>query len=268
MSSDIEHHRIDELDIAVLRRGGENVGRPPLVFLHGLGDSSIITFERIATHPALADYPTVLIDLPGFGHSTAPDSWPATMEHHAEAIAILLERLGLERSPIVGHSMGGSLALMVATRRPGNVSRLILAEPLLKREHSELAASLAKRNEQDFVSRGFDMLLRATRRQAARGDKAAQGFLVPLQHASPAIMHRSAASLLADRSPSFLSLLETLPMGKTLLIGARTDVDPGVIPPGVFLLRIPEAGHSMMSENPDAFASAIACALQAAEESM
>jgi pimeloyl-ACP methyl ester carboxylesterase len=266
MPPGIEHHRIDELDVAVLRRNPGSGNRPPLIFLHGLGDSSIITFDRIATQPALARYPTLLIDLPGFGHSTAPDSWPATMEHHADVVAILLEQLNLDHSPIVGHSMGGSLALMVAARRPRNVSRLILAEPLLKREHSELAASLARRSEQDFVSRGFDMLLRATRRQAARGDKAAQGFLIPLQHANPVIMHRSASSLLADRTPPFLSLLEMLPMDKTLLLGARTNVEPSPVPPGVSLLRIPDAGHSMMSENPDGFAHAIARALQNPEE--
>lgn len=255
----IHRFETDDLSLAWARIGDDIPS--PLVFLHGLGDSAIITFERIARHPALEGRGAILVDLPGFGFGAAPDDWPGTIEDHAEAVSALLDALGLSRVTLVGHSMGASLAIVVAAMRPERVERMVLAEPLLVREHSELAKAIAKRREGDFVERGYGMLVLATSRQARRGDAAAQGFLEPLQRANPVILHRSAVSLLADRSPSFLEALGSLAMPRVLLVGERTGVDLSIVPPEVPIIRIPEAGHSMMSENPDAFARAIAASL-------
>jgi pimeloyl-ACP methyl ester carboxylesterase len=253
--------RIDYLDINDLRIAGHWTSErspAPLVFLHGLGDSSIMTFFRIATHPALASMPALLIDLPGFGHSDAPADWPATIEHHAAAVASVLDALGITGAPISGHSMGGSTALVLAASRPDLVSRLVLAEPLLRREQSSLAIAIANRSERVFIDRGYEMLRVATRRQAARGERAAIAFREPLEHADPGILHRSAVSLLADRTPSFEEALRSLRIPRTVIAGERTPIVPDLLPDDVPLVRITGAGHSMMSENPDDYASAIA----------
>lgn len=257
---DLRYLTLNDLTVAWAWLG--EAATSPLIFLHGLGDSAIVTFRSIASHPALAGIPALLIDLPGFGYSTAPDDWPSTTEQQMDVVINVLDTLGLSNAPIVGHSMGGSVAIQVATRRPDLVSRLILAEPLLHPEQSTLGRTIAKRTEADFVSRGFAMLQLATHRQAARGEQAAVGFQEPLSRANPTIMHRSAASLLQTRSPTFGELLDALPMPRTLLVGARTsvttwDLGSREIP----IVRIPDAGHSMMSENPDAFTHAIAAAL-------
>lgn len=256
MSLSINRLQLDDVSVAWSRVG--QASPYPLLFLHGLGDSALMTFERIARHPALARREAILVDLPGFGHSTAPDDWSGTIEAHASAVLALIETLDLAPLTVVGHSMGASLAIIVATLQPQRIHGLVLAEPLLKREHSELARMIAKRHEAQFVERGYEMLLLATSRQAQRGDKAATAFLEPLQRAIPAILHRGAVSLLADRSPSFLEALGSLQMPRTLLVGERTDVDLSIVPADVPIVRIPNAGHSMMSENPKGFAWAVA----------
>lgn len=234
----------------------------PLVFLHGLGDSAIITFRPIAMHFALADTPALLIDLPGFGYSSAPDDWTSSVEEQTEVVIQLLDTVGVVDAPIMGHSMGGSITIQLATRRPDLVSSLILAEPLLQPDQSVLGRTIAKRTESDFVSRGYAMLQLATRRQAARGERAAVSFQEPLGRANPAIMHRAASSLLQQRSPSFGDQLEALAIPTTVLVGEMTNVDLGdLIVRDVRIVRIPDAGHSMMSKNPDGFARAIAAAL-------
>lgn len=256
----IEHATIDDCRIAFERIG--DTGSSPIVFLHGLGDSALITFRRFATDPALGGCPALLVDLPGFGYSTAPENWPSTTEAQAAIVAAMLDELGIGAAPVVAHSMGGSIAILLAAGRPNRVSRLVTAEPLLRPEQSELGIMIAKRNTITFVERGYDMLRLATRRQAARGDKAAQGFLQPLELADPAIMHRSATSLVQERSPSFQQLLERLTIPRTVLIGERTAADTTDIEEaGVRVMRIPDAGHAMMHENPRAFATAIARAL-------
>lgn len=229
----------------------------PLVFLHGLGDSSIMSMWPIARELALEGASSVLIDLPGFGYSDVIDAWTASMEDHANVIARAFEALDLYNVTIVGHSMGGSLALMLASRIQNRVSSLLLAEPLLVREQSILARAIAKRSEEDFVVRGHAMLIRATRRQAARGERGAQGFLDPLMRANPRVLHRSAVSLLADRTPTFEDLLRDSPVPRALLIGARTEADLSVVPDDVPVCTIPDAGHAMMHENPRAFVDEI-----------
>lgn len=254
----IRHTSINGLEIAFAWQGHRD-RRTPLLFLHGLGDSSIMSFARIAACPALAARGSLLIDLPGFGYSPVHDDWPATIESCADIVAAVCTELSLSRVAIVGHSMGGSVAIEVATRAPELVSQLILAEPLLRPGQSTLAASIAKRTEDAFAERGLEMLRLATRRQANRGNVAAQSFQEPLSRAQPRIMHRCAASLLAHRSPSFYELLASLKIPCTLLVGERTDVALDVhAMEDVTVAMIPDAGHSMMSENPGAFVEAIA----------
>lgn len=255
MTLDIHNLQIDDVSLAWAWVGERSPA--PLLFLHGLGDSSLMTFEKIARHSALNNRSAILVDLPGFGYSTAPAGWRGTIDAHASAVIALLDELEVADVTIVGHSMGASLALTIASLQPHRVQALVLAEPLLVREHSELGKAIAKRRESDFVARGYEMLLLATKRQANRGDKAAQGFLEPLECANPAILHRTAVSLLAERSPSFLETLGDLAMPRTLLVGERTDVDLTIVPDDVLVVRIADAGHSMMSENPDAFARAV-----------
>ncbi len=85
---------------------------PPVVFLHGYGANR---FHWTPWLPCLsADYECLTIDLPGFGEAPAPahgDYSPAGM---ATAVADWIEHLDLDDCTIVGHSMGGGIALLVA----------------------------------------------------------------------------------------------------------------------------------------------------------
>jgi pimeloyl-ACP methyl ester carboxylesterase len=84
----------------------------PIVFLHGYGANRSHWTPWL---PALARrYECLTVDLPGFGEAPAPadgDYSPAGM---AEAVVDWIEQLDLEGCTIVGHSMGGGIALLVA----------------------------------------------------------------------------------------------------------------------------------------------------------
>ena len=95
---------------------------PVVVFLHGLGGS------RTAWDPQLADlgrhFRCVAWDLPGYGRSRPLPrlTFPAI----ADAVARLLDELGVERAHLVGESFGGMHALHTALRHPQRVDRLVL----------------------------------------------------------------------------------------------------------------------------------------------
>ncbi len=95
-----------------------------VLFLHGLGGSRIAWEPQIK---ALSDrWRCVAWDMPGYGAS--PPISPLTFEAIADAIAELLDRLGVESAHLCGLSFGGHHALHTALRHPNRVKSLVLAD--------------------------------------------------------------------------------------------------------------------------------------------
>jgi pimeloyl-ACP methyl ester carboxylesterase len=101
---------------------------PPLVFVHGLGGSSL-NFTAIGL--LLADAGRgVAMDLPGFGH-TPPRDTPAGITEHAALVESFLDDRYDEPVHLFGNSMGGAIAVHLAARRPDLVRTLTLVSPAL-----------------------------------------------------------------------------------------------------------------------------------------
>jgi 3-oxoadipate enol-lactonase len=99
-------------------------GAPPLLALHGLGEGAA-DWDGVA--PAFARHWRVYApDLRGHGASDRPGSY--SVELMAADVLGFADALGLDRVDLVGHSMGGLVALLLAQERPGLVSRLILED--------------------------------------------------------------------------------------------------------------------------------------------
>jgi pimeloyl-ACP methyl ester carboxylesterase len=83
--------------------------------------------------------------LPGFGQSEKPppSRFPYGIDAFAEAIADLYAGLELGRSALVGHGLGGAVALTLAARHPELVSHLVLISPLSYAERPRLENRLA-----------------------------------------------------------------------------------------------------------------------------
>src|SRR3954470_7453864 len=92
-----------------------------LVLLHGLlDDSEGWTALAMDTHR-----PCLALDLPGFGGSDLP-RWPR-ISSYAEDVAAGLNKLGIDACTLVGHSLGGAVATVVAERHEGIHSLVLLA---------------------------------------------------------------------------------------------------------------------------------------------
>ncbi len=102
---------------------------PPIVLIHGLG-AQLRNFSY-GVADALADrYRVILVDRPGSGYSVPTGEQPGILGQSA-IIASLIDKLALDRPPLlVGHSLGGAVALGVATHHPGSVAGLALLAPM------------------------------------------------------------------------------------------------------------------------------------------
>lgn len=99
---------------------------PPLVLLHGIG-SSVEDWEfQIPFFSAFCR--VIAPDLRGFGHS--PKARDYSISAFSSDIWALLGRLGIRRFNMIGHSMGGAVALQMAVEQPQRVERLVLADTL------------------------------------------------------------------------------------------------------------------------------------------
>lgn len=240
---------------------GIQASGPAIVVLHGLGSSSR-EFRYLADHPTLRDRKMIAVDALGFGDSDRPADWPYTIEAHADIIASVIRQVTTPPVALVGHSMGGSIAIALTSRHPDIVERLIVAEPNLDPGVGTLSSHISRQSETRFVARGYQALVYQTEREAARGDAVAARFLVTLRQASPVALYRSAASLLADRTPTLREQFEGFRLPRAILWGALTPpLAPPLLDAAIRHLTVADAGHVMMIENPDGFAQAVADAV-------
>lgn len=167
---------------------GRLVGRPVIVALHG-GPG----FDHGYLKPALAPLSqwaqVVFLDLRGQGRSQKADAATVTLDTMADDVAGFCAALGIERPIVLGHSVGGHVALTLALRHPDKVAGLVLANAAAR---FDLGTSLALLEQRAG---------RAARDSAAAvfgGDLSPATLQTYLDLVLPNYTHVSTAAALAD----------------------------------------------------------------------
>lgn len=244
---------------------------PPLVLVHGLGGSAL-NWTLLA--PALARRRRVLIpDLPGHGGS-APLAAAPSLSPFADAVAALAKRENLLPAPVVGHSMGGVIALRLALRRAESVSGIVLVAPAgisSTARRAEIAFAIAAAMKPARLAAPFRRTIARSRvlralvfahaevsDSAAFPAQAVEGFL-----AGPAIhsdVDSAGWALLRDDPRTDLAGIQC---PRLVVWGARDRMVP--VEDGIEYARrlraplrvIPDCGHLLIGERPDACLDAI-----------
>ncbi|WP_205862353.1 alpha/beta fold hydrolase [Planosporangium thailandense] len=107
------------------REAGDPDGRPT-VLLHG-GGSSAATWDGLAAALVAAGHHVIAPDLRGHGGSSRTAIYP--LAGFLDDILGLLDARALDNIALVGHSLGGHVASLIAQRQPERVTRLVLEEP-------------------------------------------------------------------------------------------------------------------------------------------
>jgi pimeloyl-ACP methyl ester carboxylesterase len=124
---------------------GDPIGKRNLILVHGAGGDH--------THwPAelrrLGDVNVYALDLPGHGRSG--DQGRTTVDDYASSVHLFVQTLGLGRVSVVGHSMGGAIAQVLALRQPSWLDRIVLvATGARLRVHPRILEGLRRAQAED-----------------------------------------------------------------------------------------------------------------------
>jgi lipase len=234
---------------------------PPVVCLHGVTGHGG-RFAELAGR--LGGHRVIGVDLRGHGRSTYLPPW--SLEQHLADLVETAEGLGIDRAAWVGHSFGGRLVAELAMRISERVERAVLLDPALHidpeaaRERAELTradVSFATPDEAIDARLGDGSLFSTPRstleREAdAHLERGPDGRL-RWRYSAPAVI--VAWSVMAGDAP-------TWPACQTLLVtGERSWIRFPVPRLGTIRHVVVPGGHSVLWDDPDATADAIAAFL-------
>ncbi|KXK43632.1 MAG: alpha/beta hydrolase [Bacteroidetes bacterium OLB11] len=113
-----------DMRMAYIERGEKH--KHAIVFIHGLANYHGVWLQNI--NELQKSFRCIAIDLPGNGYS-GRDVEKISMEFYAESVIDFIEKLGLSRVTIAGHSMGGLVAMRAGLKAPTLITRMILYAP-------------------------------------------------------------------------------------------------------------------------------------------
>lgn len=227
----------------------------PLVFIHGAGDSSRIW--RFQLEQLGNTYPVYAIDLPG--HGQRPDTLPpeATSQQYAEAAYdVIQNELHLDHPIIAGHSLGGAIALSMALEHSPALHGLILIGTGARiRVHPSLlesARTTPQAAHDQLVRMGFTPNAATTLSQSVLNEQTA----LPSN-----MLYRD---LMACNSFDCMNRLHQITLPTLIICGADDRATPVKYSQylhdhlaGSTLHIIPDAGHYVLREQPEAVNQAI-----------
>lgn len=103
--------------------------KPAIVFVHGLC-GQLRNFAYLPLETLAREHRVILVDRPGSGYSTRGARSSANIRTQGDTIARFMKQLDLQAPVLVGHSLGGAIALAVALDHPETVARIALIAPL------------------------------------------------------------------------------------------------------------------------------------------
>ncbi len=123
--ADVDGLRLHYLEVPA----GADADLAPMLFIHGASGNARDLFGAFG-EPLAGRARMIFVDRPGAGYSQRLSAGDARIETQAHYLAGLLDRLGIERAVIVGHSLGAAVSLAMAVKEPSRVAGLVLVSPV------------------------------------------------------------------------------------------------------------------------------------------
>ncbi|MGH8255978.1 MAG: alpha/beta fold hydrolase [Steroidobacteraceae bacterium] len=255
MSWKAAFHKANGISIHYLRTGG---AKPPLILLHGLtGNGACWTpLARSLGN----EYDVVMPDARGHGNSSTPPHGYRYQDHAADVIE-LIRGLGLSAPMLLGHSMGGMTAAVVASVAAGAISGVILVDPTFLsplRQREVYDSDVAGQHSRLLTRDRSDVLADARSRHTRRSPE-----IVELIVSARLQTRMNAFDVLNPPNPEYHQLVSAIDVPILFVIG-----DAGVVSletigqlrdlnSRIRAEQIQGAGHGVQYDQPDRFEAVV-----------
>jgi pimeloyl-ACP methyl ester carboxylesterase len=226
---------------------------PPLILTHGYSSTSAMWQEQIA--PLSKSHRLILWDMRGHGQSDYPEDPEAYSEALTVAdIAALLDTVGAKRAIVGGLSLGGYMSLAFYRAHPERVRALLIIDtgPGFKKDEAREAWNRRALDTGERLEReGLNMLKSGSRERSTVQHRDAHGLAL------------AARGMLTQRDARVIELLPEIRVPSLIVVGAddtpflaASDYMAAKIP-GARKAVIPNAGHAVNIDQPQAFIEAV-----------
>lgn len=240
------------VEIHYLRTGGS---KPPVVLLHGLTGNAAC-WSPLA-RALEGEYDVVMPDARGHGHSGTPLNG-YRYNDHAGDVAGLIQGLGLAAPVLVGHSMGGMTAALVASELATAIRGVILADPSFlspQRQREVHQSDVVEQHRRLLSLSTSDVVAQLRARHPHRSSE-----IIELLARARLQTRIAAFEVLAPPSPEYRQLVSTICDPILLVIaGHGAVVSPDTarelqrLNPRLRVEQIEEADHGLPHDQPDRF---------------
>ena len=237
------------IGIHYLRTGG---AKPVVVLLHGLmGSGACWTPLARALE---GEFDVVMLDARGHGDSSAPHHG-YRYDDHANDVVGLIRGLGLSRPVLLGHSMGGMTAAVMASRSAGILRGLILVDPTFltpERQHEVHNSDVADQHRRALGLQKPDLVAEARTRHPHRSPE-----LIELQAEARLKTRMRAFDVLTPPNPEYRDVMSAIDVPSLLVIGDSPVVTLEMatelrsLNPRVRIEQVKDAGHGLPFEQPE-----------------
>jgi len=248
--------KVNGIDVHYLRTGGD---KPPVVLLHGLmlNGACWTPLARVLE----GDYDVIMPDARGHGSSSAPDHG-YRYDDLVRDVVSLIDALGLVTPVLLGHSMGGMTAAVVASQYSKRLRGLVLADPtfLTSQRQREVHESDVLDQHRRMLNRSREDILTEIR---VRHNRRAREIIELFAQARfQTSIH--AFEILTPPNPDYVQLINTIDIPSLLVIGdVGSVVSPKVaaelagLNPCLEVVQIGEAGHGVPYDQPERFSAVV-----------
>lgn len=234
----------------------------PVILIHGFPLSSQIWQHQ---EPLAGTYTLFTPELPGMGD--APYTGQFTLESLADSLSESMAEQGFERAIVLGHSMGGYLALAFAAKYPGKVVGfgLVASHPYADNSEGKSGRrQMIERIQKEgsgFVADHMAQRIFAPETQNSNMPLVRQVKEI-MRKADPKAIINCQEAMAARPDRSFNLVKMKIPVGlfygnHDLSINEKMQADIAALNPNISFTVLEGAGHMPMMEQPDAFNSAL-----------
>ncbi len=242
--------------IHYLRTGG---AKPPVVLLHGLMGSGACWTPVARALECESD--VIMPDARGHGGSSAPHHG-YLYDDHASDVVGLIRALGLSRPVLLGHSMGGMTAAVVASRCAGILRGLVLVDPTFlspERQREVRDSDVADQHRRALGLPKSDLVVERQARYPHRSPE-----ILELQAEARLKTRMGAFDVLTPPNPPYRDVVSAIDVPTLLVIGDKPVVTLDMLVglrslnPRLRIEQIPNAGHGLPFEQPERLGDVVA----------